>query len=104
MPLSKKAKKLLMLWWWRRKRRMQQTKRHHKYWIHPIFKQRSTLGEYHHLLNQVLSDENKCMEYLRMKISTFQDLLNLCSAKLQRQTTNYRVPVSARERLVVTLR
>ncbi|GFR76239.1 hypothetical protein ElyMa_000476700 [Elysia marginata] len=46
-----------------------------RYWIHSIFRRRQKYGEYHHLLEEVLRDTQKCMEYLRMTPETFDLLL-----------------------------
>lgn len=59
-------------------------------------------GESSHLLHQVLDDEAKCLDYLRMTPTAFRYLLSLCTADLKQQTTNFRIPVSPEE--VVTLR
>lgn len=61
-------------------------------------------GEYHHLIENVLSDEEKCVSYIRVKPSTFQTLLELIGPHIEKTTTNLRKPLSARERLVITLR
>ena len=43
--------------------------------VHKINQRRSKYGEYHHLMKQVLSEEEKCLSYIRMTPSTFQLLL-----------------------------
>ena len=91
---------LLMLLFWINKRR-QRTKR---VWTHRIFERRHEFGEYHHLLGEILSDAEKCISYIRMLPETFESLLQLVGPYIEKRRTNFRKPLSARERLVITLR
>ena len=88
---------LVLLLWLRNKRKR-------RYWVHPIFQQRETFGEYHHLMKQILSDDEKCLAYIRMKPDTFKTLLEIIGPHIEKRTTNFRKPLPARERLVITLR
>ena len=87
---------LLLLWLKRRRNR--------RYWVHPIFQLRETFGEYHHLMQQVLSDDEKCLAYIRMRTDTFKTLLEMIGPHIEKRTTNFRKPLPATERLVITLR
>jgi len=42
--------------------------------------------------------------FLRMTCTDFEDILKMIGPKIKRQNTNFRVPISINERLVVTLR
>ena len=87
----------LMILYWLRKRRLNRR----RYWVHKIHQCRPTYGEYHHLLEQVLSDDEKCLSYIRMKSSTFKRLLDKVGPFLQKRTTNFRKPLPPEERLVL---
>ncbi|GFO35904.1 hypothetical protein PoB_006240900 [Plakobranchus ocellatus] len=87
---------LFLLWLKRRRNR--------RYWVHPIFQPRETFGEYHHLMQQVLSDDEKCLAYIRMRPDTFKTLLEMIGPHIEKRTTNFRKPLPATERLVITLR
>ena len=76
----------LMILYWLRKRRLNRR----RYWVHKIHQCRPTYGEYHHLFEQVLSDDEKCLSYIRMKSSTFKRLLDKVGPFLQKRTTNFR--------------
>ncbi|CAH2009900.1 unnamed protein product [Acanthoscelides obtectus] len=75
-----------------------------RYGIHPINKRRKRFGEFHHLYVELREYPEKFFEYLRMSISTYAFLLSKVNRRLTKITTNYRSPISAEERLVVTLR
>ena len=60
-----------MVLYWLSKRRVNSR----RYWVHKTNQRRSKYGEYHHLMKQVLSEEEKCLSYIRMTPSTFQLLL-----------------------------
>ena len=53
---------LMLLYWMRRRR--QNCRR---YWVHNIYQRRETYGEFHHLMDEILNDETKCLAYIRMK-------------------------------------
>ena len=99
----KMAAVMLMLLYWLRRRR-QNFKNSRRFWVHGINKRRATFGEYHHLMEDVLYDEEKCLSYIRMKPATFQLLLDKVGPYIQKNTTNFRKPLSPKERLIITLR
>lgn len=94
------ALQLLLLYWLGKRRQY----RRPKYWMHSIFKRREQFGEYHHLVDEILNDEAKCMSYLRMTPTTFRVLLDMVGPAIEKRTTNFRRPLPPRERLVITLR
>ncbi|CAH1979246.1 unnamed protein product [Acanthoscelides obtectus] len=75
-----------------------------RYGIHPINKRRKKFGEFHHLYVELREYPEKFFEYLRMSISTYDFLLSKVNRRFTKIMTNYRSPISAEERLVVTLR
>ena len=60
-----------------------------EHWVHPINAQRDSCGEFHHLFNELKKDESRFQEYFRMSTNTFYTILELVSADLQKQETNY---------------
>lgn len=93
------ALQLLLLYWLGKKRQY----RRQNYWVHGTFKRRERFGEYHHLVDEILNDEDKRMSYLRMRPSTFRVLLEIVGPAIEKRTTNFRRRISPRERLVITL-
>lgn len=75
-----------------------------RFWVHKIHQRREIYGEFHHLVDEVLGDEEKCLAYIRMKPSTFHRLLELIGPHIAKRETNFRKPIPAKERLVITLR
>ncbi|GFO21213.1 hypothetical protein PoB_004771800 [Plakobranchus ocellatus] len=98
MVLTRK-RKLFLLWWHRREGLASKG----RLWIHPIRKDRKTLGEFK-LLPYIFDDDEKCFEYFRTLPTTFQSLLNLCASMFQKRNTKWRKSISPNERLVVTPR
>ena len=50
--------------------------RRRRYWVHSIHQKRETYGEFYHLVDEVLNDEEQCLKYLRMRPSSFYLLLD----------------------------
>lgn len=71
-----------------------------KHWVHPLNQTRNIEG----FLQELRSDTAKFHNYLRMKISTFDYVLDLIKPKVERQNTTFRKVVTAEERLLITLR
>lgn len=72
---------------------------------HPITLKRNEFGEFHHLYNDLRKYPAKFQEYTRMKIETFDYILDKIGVKLNKNWTNFiKVPVTSCERLIVTLR
>jgi hypothetical protein len=61
-------------------------------------------GEFHRLYWQLRNHPERVFESTRMSMETFDFLLSRVSHRLQKQTTNYRKPISHAQRLVVTIR
>ena len=63
------------------------------------------MGEYHGLINEMrLVDHESYYKYFHMTPTRFDNLLSLVGPLITRQTTIMRAPVSAGERLAVTIR
>ena len=93
---------LLLLLIRRRRRRRRERKR---IWVRDIFKKRLQLGEYHSLINEMrLTDHQSFYRYFHMSPERFAHLLSLVGPAITRQTTSFRQPIHADERLAITLR
>ena len=78
--------RLVLLLWLRNRRKG-------GYWVHPIFQQRETFGEYYHLMQQILSDDKKCLAYIRMKPDTLKTLLEIIGPHTEKLTINFLILV-----------
>lgn len=68
-------------------------------------KKRTTDGAYHKLFPEIQTeDENLYRNIIRMTPTQFQLLLEKVSPLIEKKVTRFRVPISAAERLSVTLR
>ena len=74
-------------------------------WTHELFADRATQSEFV-LADSILEsgDDLKCHQYLRMKREQFFELLGLIESKISKQDTNWRRSISAKHRLILTLR
>ena len=86
-----------------RKRKSRQ--RNRRIWTRSWLLKRHQLGAYHRLIPELtLTDPESLRNFIRMDLSTFEDLLRLVSRRIAHGSTNFRSTISARERLIVTLR
>ncbi|KAK0404358.1 hypothetical protein QR680_017419 [Steinernema hermaphroditum] len=74
-----------------------------RFGVHEICRDRSTLGEFFHLLPQLKKDDAKFFEYLRMKRSTFEKLLGLVEPDLKPKMQK-KMSILPEQMLVITLR
>ena len=63
--------------------------------IHRINLQREIYGEFYHIVDEVLIDEEKCLSYIRMRPCTFHSLFDLISPYITIRETNFRKPIPA---------
>lgn len=84
------------------RRRLQQRKGERRFWVHNIYKSRTTHGEFHHLFDDLRKDDDKFFEYFQMSPSTFDLLLSKVEDSLRK--ASIRPSISPLERLAVTLR
>ena len=98
-------RRLLLLLLLIRRRRRQRTRKQRRVWVREIFQTRCTRGEYHSLVNEMrLTDHQSFYKYFHMSPERFAHLLSLVGPAITRQTTTFREPISAGERLAITLR
>ena len=89
----------------RRNRLLEKKKKKRKMWVRDIFKNHKNQGAYHNLVQEMMfSDRESYFKYMRMSPERFEHLLSLIEPIVTKQTTNLREPISAGERLSVTLR
>lgn len=72
--------------------------------VHPINVQRESFGEYHHLSDDLKEDADRFHSYYKMYPPTFSVILDIVREDLEKQTTSFGKPISAEERLTLTLR
>lgn len=82
----------------RRRRRRRRTE-----WVNEIYLKREELGEFHHIWEDLKSDNKRFYSYLRMTKETFKYILDNVKFNLTK-FSNFRRTISPEERLVVTLR
>lgn len=80
------------------KKRKQKTKR---FWIKLLYKNRLQAGN---RLFEELCFDDKEKNFTRMSKIEFDNVYSLINAKISKKDTNFREAISARERLLVTLR
>ena len=80
------------------------SRRKRRYWIHDTIRKREDLGEFHRLVMELESDDDRFKKYFRLSKLQFNQVLLLMEDDLRKQTTNYRRPVGPRGRLAVALR
>ena len=71
--------------------------------VNKIFSSRPVNGEYHRLFQDLLEQPNKFAEYFRMTPNTFYYILDAVEENITKYS-NFRECISAKERLVLTLR
>ncbi|XP_070515353.1 uncharacterized protein [Cardiocondyla obscurior] len=75
-----------------------------RYWVAPIFKTRKLHGFYHAILPNIILEDSTFKNYFRMSTTQFEELLQIVEPHLRKQITPFREPISAAERLCLTLR
>ena len=75
------------------------------FWVRRTLQERKRYDRYNKLTNELcLFDKEYFFCFLRMTLKLFKHLLSLVGPYLQPTTTRVREPISAAERLVLTLR
>lgn len=86
------------------RKQKRKTKKKRRFWVRDIFRQREVHGTFHTLFQEMLKDREMFFRYHRMTPNRFEHLLSLVKDRLTKEETKLRKPISARERLSVTLR
>lgn len=87
---------------YRRYRR--QKKKSRNYWVHPINLKREQCGAFYILFPDLLKDEDRFFTYLRMSISSFNQLHDSLKNQLQRENSKMRNCIQPIEMLVIAIR
>ncbi|XP_040214550.1 uncharacterized protein LOC120944863 [Rana temporaria] len=88
----------------RRRQQEERSRRQHQYWVHPMVSHRVSTGHFCNLYSELRSYPTKFMNFTRMSVPRFDDLLERLRPRLTRMDTVMRNSVSPEERLLVTLR
>jgi hypothetical protein len=75
-----------------------------KHWVHPINDDRETSGRFIKFYNDIRLYPEKFFNYYRMSIKTFDELLQKVRGHISKRSTHWQNPLSAKERLTITLR
>jgi len=70
----------------RRKRRL----RRHRFWIHPIDRNRDIHGDYNHLIPELRTDAQLFKKYFRLTVEQFDIVLSMIGSSIQLQNTRWR--------------
>ena len=87
---------LFMMW------KMQHVPR--EYWVHPINELRYEKGEFYTLYPDLRHFPAKFFNMYRMSVAKFDALLERIEPIIRKKSTPMREPVSAKQKLVITLR
>lgn len=79
-------------------------KQNRRYWIHPMFMERSTKGAFHLLYDDLRKHDEKFFSYTRVSVTSFDQLLQLIREEIEGMDTNFRQSIRPEEKLMVTLR
>ena len=79
-------------------------KRKAKYWVHPLFGNRSRQGAFNNLIQELKDDDEKYFNYFRMSKSSYNELLHRLAPALQRQNTKFRNALTPDEQLTIAIR
>ena len=84
--------------------RSQKRQKQRKVWIKPWIATRETDGAFHRLLKDLEGDHEQYKNYLRLDLTTFEELLEKVYPLLKKKDTHLRNAISPAEQLAVTLR
>ena len=87
----------------RRQRRLQ--RRNRRVWVKQWILNREAQGAFHQLMQELrVLDTSSYRNFVRMDVTTFEELLKMVGPRIAHQDTVMRKAISAGERLAVTLR
>ena len=72
--------------------------------MHSILQKRKQHGEYHRLVKELEMDGEWFQQYFRLSKEQFEHILGIVGPHIQKQNTNWRQSIHARERLAICLR
>ena len=84
---------------------IQRPRRRHNMWVRPWLLQREERGAYHNIMAELYpTDIPGFTNFMRMTPEFFEMIKTRLEPRLARQATNYRAPISVREKLALTIR
>ena len=73
-------------------------------WVHPLNQERTQKGEYYtHYADHRLFDD-RFFELYRMTVGQFDEILHRVRHLLQKKDTNFRMSISPKQKLAITIR
>ena len=94
----------LLYYFYLRRKNIKQKKKKEKIWARPFISNRNESGVFVKLYEDLLKYPEKFFNYVRMSLTSFDELLSLCRDDLTKQDTMLRKSVSPEDKLFVTLR
>ena len=73
-------------------------------WVHPLNTECEEKGEFYVLYPDLRHYHKRFFKTYRMSVECFDALLKLVGPHISKKYTNFRAPISAEQRLLVTLR
>ena len=77
---------------------------HRAYWVDPYNEDRESTKRFQCFYDKIRAHPKKFFGYFRMSVTSFDELLALIRPNITKQWTVFRNPISAEERLTITLR
>lgn len=90
-----------VIYFYSRKPRKKNKKR---YWIHPLLETRKEFGQFASCFQELKKHQDKFFGYVRMSVSSFEELLTVLYDSIKGQDTKFRDCIQPEEKLVITLR
>lgn len=75
-----------------------------RFWVHPYFVHRESSDRFVKFYEGIRKYAEIFFGYYRMSVKSFDELLNTLRPYITKQQTPFRNPISAEERLTITLR
>jgi len=79
-------------------------RREKEFWVHPFNKNREEKERFINFYTDIRKYPQKFFEYYRMSITSFDELLEQLRPHITKKITTFRNPISAEERLTLTIR
>ena len=73
-------------------------------WVHPLNHLHIEKGEFYQLYPDLRHFPARFFHYYQMKVQKFDALLEILKPSLERKVSNFRMPISVEQQLVLTLR
>jgi hypothetical protein len=84
------------------KKKVRKTKKRH-HWVTPVLKSRDLYGGNQLLNDLLIGSTGQFGNFCHMSSEDFEHLLTLIEPAIRKQDTNYRIAISSKERLAITL-